>query len=152
MNVKTIKTAFLTAALLTIPMAYAETSALSSVAVDVSHLPTRSRPAGTVSHLAQDGERSSMALVRSLSKGEATPAHQPGRNDVRLAIVIEGTIFHGIGETVDPERETAYTPGDVLLLSPSDTYWIAARENDARLLIVFLDEGSLHPSALEMMR
>ena len=137
--------------ILSIPIvAAAQTAPLNTVALDLATVPTDERPVGTAASLA--GDAVGPVILRSFAAGEVTPAHRPRRDEVRLAVVVSGVMYHGLGEEVDPAVETAYEPGDVLLLAANDMYWFAARDGDASIMFAFVAPEQLHPDLLSAMQ
>lgn len=129
--------------------ASAQTTPLNTVAVDLATVSTEDRSVGTVARLA--GDPVGPVILRSFEAGEVTPAHRPPRDEVRLAVVVSGVMYHGLGEEVDPAVETAYEPGDVLLLAADDMYWFAARDGDASIMFAFVAPEQLNPDLLAAM-
>ena len=130
-------------------VAATQTSQLNTVAVDLATVSMEDRPVGSVARLA--GDAVGPVILRSFEAGEVTPAHRPPRDEVRLAVVVSGVMYHGVGEEVDPSAETAYEPGDVLLLAANDMYWFAARDGDASIMFAFVPPEQLNPDLRSAM-
>lgn len=131
---------------------HAETATLNTVKADLHKIPSQARSAGSVTQLATDQQGQGLVMLRSLKKGDVTPPHKTGTQAVRLGVVVSGVIYHGVGETLDPSKETAYHPGDVILMSASHTYWMAARDADASIMFTFVPPAQLNPALLEQMK
>lgn len=147
-----LKTLTLAAAMLMPFATHAKTATLNTVAADLHKIPSQARPAGSVTQLATDEQGRGLVMLRSFKKGEVGAPHKPGNQAVRLAVVVSGVIYHGVGETLDPTKETAYHPGDVILMAASDMYWMAARDADASIMFTFVPPAQLNSALLEQMK
>ncbi len=79
-----------------------------------------------------------------VEKGIEVPPHAT-ESGTRLISVVSGTLYWGNGESIDPDKEELYTPGDVLLVPPKAMHWLAARKGDLILQGTLLDSNSLVP-------
>jgi len=148
---KIIKSTLLVAAVLSSGPLMAETS-LNTVPVDLSALPSEPRGVGTATAMVLEPDGHGRVMLRSFREGDITPPHRPRHEEVRLAVVVSGTIHHGLGDAHDPAAEVPYGPGSVLLMAATDTYWMAAREGDASIMFMFVPPEELNPALLEMMQ
>ncbi len=64
--------------------------------------------------------------------GSVFPPHS--HPDGRMSVVLEGTMYLGIGDAVDPDAEEAYEAGTVAITAGGVPHWMAARGGDVRIL------------------
>lgn len=70
--------------------------------------------------------------VAVMEGGSIFPAHT--HRDARMSLVIEGTMYLGVGDTVDPDAEQVFEAGSVALTPAGVPHWMAARSGDVRIL------------------
>jgi len=51
-----------------------------------------------------------------------------------MSPVVEGTMFLGIGDEIDPEAEIKFEAGSVAVLPNGISHWMAARDGDVRII------------------
>ncbi|MEM7507024.1 MAG: cupin domain-containing protein [Pseudomonadota bacterium] len=69
------------------------------------------------------------AIMRA---GSVFPPHS--HPDARMSLVLEGTMYLGIGETVDPGAEQAFEAGTLAVTPAGTPHWMVARDGDVRIL------------------
>ncbi len=145
---------FLTLAVFTSYSAIAknESMLLNTVEANLEKVEKHPKSTGTIAQLAKKTNGHSLMMLRSFKKGEVGSPHKPGNKAVRVGIVIQGTLYYGVGETVDPTKEKTYQPGDVILMASNDTYWMAARDNDTSIIFTFIPPEQLNPALLKQMQ
>ncbi|MDX8354056.1 cupin domain-containing protein [Cognatiyoonia sp. IB215182] len=67
-----------------------------------------------------------------LGAGAVFPPHH--HNDDRLSVVIEGTMYLGTGDTVNPANEQEFPAGSVALTPAGTVHYMVARSGDVRIL------------------
>ena len=77
--------------------------------------------------------------VGRLSEGVVFPVHT--HTDARLSTVISGTMYYGVGETLEEVEFTAYPAGSVVYTPPGTPHWMEARDGE-----VVVQESGFGPS------
>lgn len=80
------------------------------------------------------GEEGAFGALALMADGSVFPPHS--HPDARMSVVVEGTMYLGVGDTVDPTAERAFEAGSVAITPAGETHWMAARGGDVRILEV----------------
>lgn len=67
-----------------------------------------------------------------MSEGSLFPPH--AHPDARISVVLDGVMYLGAGDVVDPSVEQAFEAGSVAVTPAGTTHWMAARDGDVRIL------------------
>ncbi|MEL6465640.1 MAG: cupin domain-containing protein [Pseudomonadota bacterium] len=67
-----------------------------------------------------------------IEEGSIFPPHT--HPDARISLVIEGTMYLGVGSTVDASAEQVFEAGTVALTPAGVPHWMAARDGDVRII------------------
>jgi len=80
-----------------------------------------------------------------MQNGSVFPAHK--HPDDRMSLVVEGTMFLGIGDEINPEAEIKFEAGTVAVVPKGMSHWMAARDGDVRII-----EIGTGPTVTEWMK
>ena len=69
-----------------------------------------------------------------MREGAVFPPH--AHPDNRMSVVVSGTMYLGVGESVDEAAEQAFPAGSVALTPAGTMHWMIARDGDVRILEV----------------
>lgn len=103
--------------------------------LDLTTMPLNATPIEGVSSAMVSGSMGQEGVFGAnaiMSDGSVFPPHT--HPDARMSLVIEGTMYLGVGEEVEPGKETAYQAGTVALTPAGVPHWMAARDGDVRIL------------------
>lgn len=78
------------------------------------------------------GAAGTFAANATMRDGSLFPPHR--HPDARLSVVVSGTMYLGVGETVDPAAEQALTAGALAVTPAGVPHWMAARDGDVTIL------------------
>ncbi|MFQ6547669.1 cupin domain-containing protein [Aestuariibius sp. 2305UL40-4] len=67
-----------------------------------------------------------------MQEGAVFPPHS--HPDERLSLVVDGVMFLGTGETIDPATEIRIEAGSLVLTPAGTVHYMIAREGDVRIL------------------
>lgn len=126
--------------------------AAGTVAIDLGALPSRTvYGTAELTVLARDADQAPSVVLLAVEAGREVPPHAT-EEGLRLLTVLEGTLFWGDGDTVDPAAETVYPAGSILMVPAGVEHWLAARDGDLLLQLVTLDANAPAPAVREQMR
>ena len=111
-------------------------------AVTPANVPFEPSPVEGVESAAVIGDSSQAELyvmVGRLAEGVVFPVHT--HTDARLSTVISGTMYYGVGETLEEVAFTAYPAGSVVYTPPGTPHWMEARDGE-----VVVQESGFGPS------
>ena len=103
--------------------------------LDLKDMPLNPTPIEGVSSAMVSGNMQQAGVFGAnaiMSEGSIFPPHT--HPDARMSLVIEGTMYLGVGDTVDPGKEKAYEAGSMALTPAGVSHWMAARNGDVRVL------------------
>lgn len=127
----TIKKIFCLVAIITAPtIGWADVTKL-----DLDQMPLNQTPIEGVSSAMVSGamnEDGVFAANAIMENGSVFPPHT--HPDARMSLVLEGTMYLGIGDAVDPSLEQVFKAGTVALTPAGVPHWMAARDGDVRIL------------------
>ncbi len=124
------KTMTLIAALSLPSLAIAEVSKLI-----LSEMPLNQTPIEGVSSAMMSGAMDAEGVFGAnaiMEDGSIFPPHS--HPDARMSLVIEGTMYLGVGTSIDPSAEQVFEAGSVALTPAGVPHWMAARDGDVRIL------------------
>ncbi|MEM6550354.1 MAG: cupin domain-containing protein [Pseudomonadota bacterium] len=78
------------------------------------------------------GDPGAFAAHATMQAGSVFPPHT--HPDARMSLVLEGTMYLGVGGTVDPAAERRFKAGSVAMTPAGVRHWMAARDGDVRVL------------------
>ncbi len=67
-----------------------------------------------------------------MQDGSVFPPHS--HPDARMSLVVEGTMYLGVGSSVDPDAEQIFEAGTIALTPAGVPHWMAARDGDVRII------------------
>ena len=111
-------------------------------AVSPDDIPFEPSPVEGVESAAVIGNSSQAELyvmVGRLAQGVVFPVHT--HTDARLSTVLSGTMYYGVGETLEEVEFTAYPAGSVIYTPPNTPHWMDARDGE-----VVVQESGFGPS------
>ena len=111
-------------------------------AVSPDDIPFEASPVEGVESAAVIGNSSQAELyvmVGRLAQGVVFPVHT--HTDARLSTVLSGTMYYGVGETLEEVEFTAYPAGSVIYTPPNTPHWMDARDGE-----VVVQESGFGPS------
>lgn len=111
-------------------LAIAEVSKLT-----LSEMPLNQTPIAGVSSAMMSGAMDDEGVFGAnavMKDGSVFPPHT--HPDARMSLVIEGTMYLGVGNSVDPEAEQVFEAGSVALTPAGVAHWMAARDGDVRII------------------
>lgn len=103
--------------------------------VALAEMPLNQTPLDGVSSAMMSGAMDAdgvFGAVAVMEDGSVFPAHS--HPDARMSLVIEGTMYLGVGDAIDPEAEQVFEAGTVALTPAGVAHWMAARDGDVRIL------------------
>ena len=100
--------------------------------------------------LALSDEGKPAAVLLNLSAGQVVPPHD-AKAPMSLITVVSGTLYWGDGDTVVEGAERIYLQGSVLAMPGGVMHWLAARDGDLKLQVVFLDDETVAPSVQQQL-
>ena len=93
----------------------------------------------SASLIGDQGEAALYVNVGRLTQGVVFPVHT--HTDARLSTVLSGTMYYGVGETLEDVEFTAYPAGSVIYTPPNTPHWMEARDGE-----VVVQESGYGPS------
>ena len=118
-------------AILTVPtIGWAEVKKL-----DLDQMPLNQTPIEGVSSAMVSGAMDAEGAFGAnaiMEDGSVFPPHT--HPDARMSIVLQGTVYLGIGEAVDQSLEQVFQAGTVAVTPAGVPHWMAARDGDVRIL------------------
>ena len=126
-------------------------AAAESIELDVGALPSRTiYETALATPLAVTDQGVPAVLLLRVPAGGEVPPHA-SESGLRMLTVVEGELFWGNGDVVDPAAETRHAPGSVLMVPAASPHWLAARDGDVLVQVVLLHAASPVPAAAEQM-
>ncbi|EBA13947.1 cupin domain-containing protein [Roseobacter sp. CCS2] len=101
----------------------------------LSEMPLNQTPIDGVSSAMMSGSMGTEGVFGAnavMEGGSVFPPHS--HPDARMSLVIEGTMYLGVGTSVDPDAEQVFKAGTVALTPAGVPHWMAARDGDVRIL------------------
>ncbi len=111
-------------------LANAEVSKLT-----LSEMPLNQTPIEGVSSAMMSGSFGAEGVFGAnaiMEDGSIFPPHT--HPDARMSLVIEGTMYLGIGSAIDPEAEQVFEAGSIALTPAGVPHWMAARDGNVRII------------------
>jgi len=103
--------------------------------LDLTGMPLNQTPIDGVSSAMISGAMDAEGVFGAnaiMQDGSVFPPHS--HPDARMSLVIEGTMYLGVGDAVDPSAEQVFEAGTVALTPAGVPHWMAARDGDVRIL------------------
>lgn len=103
--------------------------------IDLGTMPLGQTPIDGVSSAMIAGTMDSDGVFGANAVMEAGSVFPPHSHpDARMSFVVEGTMYLGVGDVVDPALEQVYEAGTVAITPAGVPHWMAARDGDARIV------------------